>query len=107
MKLGLFGTRRIEWFSVRGARYGLRGVCVGEASHPGPPVPRSGLHTIHRHSADATVESEAASENQPGVGSDENERFANMLDALEHDLPQSPVPTVIGTSGEVRNAHRE
>ena len=26
-----------EWFRVVGARYGMRGVRVGEASHPGPP----------------------------------------------------------------------
>ena len=30
-----------------------------------------------------------------------------MLDALEHDLEHNPVPTVIATFGEVRNAHRE
>ena len=45
----------------------------------------------------------AASENQPVVGSDENERFANVLDALEHDLAQSQA-TEIATSAEVRNA---
>ena len=53
-----------------------------------PPVPRR-MRTSN--SADVVE-----SENQPGVGSDENERFANVLDALEHD-----------TFGEVRIAHRE
>ena len=68
---------------------------------------------------DTVVESEAVSmrdlhvvddtrvAGQPVVGSDENERFAYVLDALEHDLAQSPAPSVLATSGEVRIAHRE
>ena len=38
---GFYGVTRSrvngEWFREEGARYGLRGVRVGEASHPGPP----------------------------------------------------------------------
>ena len=30
-------TSELEWFKVVGARCGMRGVRVGEASHPGPP----------------------------------------------------------------------
>ena len=41
---------------LRSSRYGLRGVRVGEGSHPRPPVTRllSGL-LGHRHSRDATA----------------------------------------------------
>ena len=31
------GSHPHQWMTLRGARYGLRGVRVGEASHPGPP----------------------------------------------------------------------
>ena len=57
-----------------------------------PSQEECGFQTIHRQIQRMPVESEAASENQQGVASDENERFANVLDALELDLAQSQFP---------------